>query len=231
LNHSKNIIPYLTGQADFPLVENTNKDGLLAIGGDLSTERLVSAYSQGIFPWFNDDALILWWSPDLRMVLFPGNLKISKSMRRVINSGRFRFSRNQAFDSVLERCASLPRKGQPGTWITPGMQKAYSELHRLGIAKSCETWEGDELVGGLYGVDMGHVFCAESMFHTVSNASKYAFISLVKDLETEGYEVIDCQVYSPHLQTLGAEEIPRGQFLEILKKNIQTATKMPPKQN
>lgn len=190
------------------------------MGGDLSPERLLAAYSQGIFPWFNDDALILWWSPDPRMVLFPDKLKISGSMRRVLNSGRFRLSRNEAFDKVVERCAGSDRPGQPGTWITAGMRKAYAWLHRMGVAVSYEAWMGEELVGGIYGVDMGHVFCGESMFHSVSNASKFALIGMVRDLQARGYEMIDCQVYNPHLESLGAEEIPQAQFLQILRGNI-----------
>ena len=191
------------------------------MGGDLSPERLLAAYSQGIFPWFNDDALILWWSPDPRMVLFPDKLKISGSMRRVLNSGRFRLSRNEAFDKVVERCAGSDRPGQPGTWITAGMREAYARLHRMGVAVSYETWMGEELVGGIYGVDMGHIFCAESMFHSVSNASKFALIGMVRDLQARGCAVIDCQVYNPHLESLGAEEIPRAQFLKILRGNIR----------
>jgi len=187
------------------------------MGGDLSPERLLAAYSQGIFPWFNDDALILWWSPDPRMVLFPDKLKISGSMRRVLNSGRFRLSRNEAFDKVVERCAGSKRPGQPGTWITAGMQEAYGGLHRMGVAVSYETWMGEELVGGIYGVDMGHIFCGESMFHSVSNASKFALIGMVRDLQARGYSMIDCQVYNPHLESLGASQIPRKDFVWYLK--------------
>lgn len=202
-------------------MESANRDGLLAMGGDLLPERLLAAYSQGIFPWFNDDALILWWCPDPRMVLFPDKLKISRSMRRVLNSGRFRLSRNEAFDKVVERCAGSPRPGQPGTWITAGMRQAYAVLHNMGVAVSYETWMGEELVGGIYGIDMGHIFCGESMFHSVSNASKFALIGMVRDLQARGYEMIDCQVYNPHLESLGAEEIPRAEFLRILKGNSQ----------
>lgn len=191
------------------------------MGGDLSPERLLAAYSQGIFPWFNDDALILWWSPDPRMVLFPKMLNISRSMRRVLNSGRFRLSRNKAFDLVVAGCAGSPRSGQAGTWITAGMQEAYIELHRRGVANSYETWMGDELVGGIYGVDVGHVFCGESMFHSVSNASKFALIGMVHDLQARGYEMIDCQVFNPHLASLGAREIPRKEYLGYLKGNHQ----------
>ncbi len=219
MNQSSHRIPYLTGKAAFPPVDSANSEGLLAMGGDLSPERLLAAYSQGIFPWFNDDALIFWWSPDPRMVLFPKMLQISGSMQRVLNSGRFRLSRNEAFDLVVAGCAGSPRPGQPGTWITAGMQKAYSELHRLGVAISYETWMGEKLVGGIYGVDMGHVFCGESMFYSVSNASKFALIGMVRDLQARGYEMIDCQVYNPHLASLGASEIPRKDYLSYLKGN------------
>lgn len=217
MSYRSHSIPYLTGKAAFPPPESANRDGLLAMGGDLSPERLLAAYSQGIFPWFNDDALILWWSPDPRMVLFPDKLKISGSMRRVLNSGRFRLSRNEAFDKVVERCAGSKRPGQPGTWITAGMQEAYGGLHRMGVAVSYETWMGEELVGGIYGVDMGHIFCGESMFHSVSNASKFALIGMVRDLQARGYSMIDCQVYNPHLESLGASQIPRKDFLWYLK--------------
>ncbi len=142
-------------------------------------------------------------------------------MRKVMVSGRFRFSRNQAFKTVLEHCATVPRKGQPGTWITPDMQKAYLALHEQGYAVSYEAWEDNRLVGGLYGIDLGHIFCGESMFHSVSNASKFAFIRMVQELESKQYQLVDCQVYNPHLLSLGAEEVPRKTFLEILKRNDQ----------
>jgi len=217
LNTPENYIPVLGEEPVFPPVEYANEDGLLAMGGDLSPRRLINAYRQGIFPWFNDDALPLWWSPDPRLVLFPGELKVSKSMRRVLNSGRFRCTRNQAFKQVIQNCADIPRKGHTGTWITPGMQHAYLKLFGMGIAHSFETWQGNELVGGIYGLDLGHVFCGESMYHTVSNASKYALIQLVNHLEERKYRLLDCQVSSPHLLSLGARQIPRGRFLEILK--------------
>jgi len=218
MKRTKNTISFLTEDLSFPPVEYANGDGLLAAGGDLSPERLIEAYRNGIFPWFNDDSLILWWSPDPRMVLFPNKLHISRSMRKVLRSGRFTFTMNTAFDRVIKQCANISRERQPGTWITSEMQKAYLKLYDNGIAKSYETWLGEELVGGIYGLDMGHVFCGESMYHTVSNASKYAFIRMVQDLNEKGYQLLDCQLHNPHLQSLGAEVISRKRYLDILKK-------------
>ena len=217
MSHKGNTIPYLTENSPFPPPGQANADGLLAIGGDLSPDRLLRAYRQGIFPWFTDDSLILWWSPDPRMVLFPDQLRITKSMRQVIRSGRFQMRCNTRFEDVLEACATVVRKGQPGTWITENMRKAYLALHEMGIAKSYETWEGDRLVGGLYGIDLGGVFCGESMFYRVSNASKYAFIEAVRDLRSKGCRLVDCQVYNAHLKTLGACEISRQAFLRYLQ--------------
>lgn len=201
----------------FPDVEKADDDGLLAVGGDLSPERLLLAYKNGIFPWFNEDSMILWWSPDPRMVLFPNNIKISKSMAQIIKSNEFRITYNTQFEEVVNACSAIKRKGQKGTWITPEMKSAYLKLHQMGIAKSIEVWESDLLVGGLYGIDLGNVFCGESMFSKKSNASKFAFISLAKELQQKDYKLIDCQVYTAHLESLGAEEIPRKQFIEILK--------------
>ncbi|TQO39321.1 leucyl/phenylalanyl-tRNA--protein transferase [Arenibacter algicola] len=201
----------------FPDVEKADDDGLLAVGGDLSPERLLLAYKNGIFPWFNEDSMILWWSPDPRMVLFPNKIKISKSMAQVIKSNKFRITRNTQFEEVVNACSAIKRKGQAGTWITPEMKSAYLKLHQMGIAKSIEVWENDNLVGGLYGIDLGNVFCGESMFSRKSNASKFAFISLAKELQQKEYKLIDCQVYTAHLESLGAEEIPRKQFIKILK--------------
>ncbi len=202
----------------FPPVQLANEDGLLAIGGDLSVERLELAYNNGIFPWYNQGEPIIWYSPDPRMVLFPKDLKISKSMRRVIRKKEFKITFNQNFDKVISNCNSVYRVGQGGTWITDEMKQAYINLHKKGLAKSVEVWLGDELVGGLYGVDLGHVFCGESMFSKVSDASKLAFIYLVQKLEKENYKLIDCQVYNHHLASLGADEISREAFMNILKK-------------
>ena len=214
---------FLDDRLEFPPVENANADGLLAVGGDLSPERILLAYKNGIFPWFNDDDLILWWSPDPRMVLFPEKVRISKSMRKVMQSGTFRLTKSEAFDVVLDHCAKQKRKGQQGTWITKNMREAYLQLHQKGFAKSYEVWSDDELVGGLYGVDLGGVFCGESMFSKVSNASKYAFIKLAQELSEKGYALIDCQVHTKHLQSLGGEEIPRKKFIGILERNVKGA--------
>lgn len=211
---------FLTALLEFPSVDNANADGLLAVGGDLSTERLLLAYKSGIFPWFNDDSLILWWSPDPRMILFPEKIKISKSMRQIMLGTRFTLTRNKCFREVLEACAEIERMGQEGTWITSSMKEAYLRLHDLGFARSYEVWENKKLVGGLYGIDLGHVFCGESMFSKANNASKYAFINLARDLEDRNYKFIDCQVYTKHLASLGAEEIPRKEFLKLLQNSI-----------
>ncbi len=210
----------LSDRLEFPPVSNANSEGLLAVGGDLAPERLLLAYRSGIFPWFNDDALILWWSPDPRMVLFPEKIKVSKSMSKIIKDKRFRLTLNTCFKDVIENCARVDRKGQDGTWITKNMVESYLQLHELGFAKSYEVWENDKLVGGLYGIDLGHVFCGESMFSLVSNASKFAFVNLAKDLQKENYLLIDCQIYTKHLESMGAEEISRERFIEILERNI-----------
>jgi len=202
----------------FPSVNLADKNGLLAIGGDLSAERLLLAYKSGIFPWYNQREPIIWYSPDPRMVLFPKNLKISKSMKQIIRKNQFRATFNLNFSDVISNCKNSYREGQGGTWITDEMEQAYINLHQLGVAKSVEVWEGDELVGGLYGIDLGHVFCGESMFSKVSNASKFAFVYLVQKLEKEHYKLIDCQVYNKHLESLGADEISRETFLTYLKK-------------
>ncbi len=206
----------LSNRLEFPAVENANAEGLLAIGGDLSPERLLLAYKNGIFPWFNEDALILWWSPDPRMVLYPKKVNISKSMRKVMKDNQFSLTKNTCFEKIIDNCARAKRAGQEGTWITKAMKQAYIELHKKGFARSYEVWEKGELVGGLYGIDLGHVFCGESMYGTVSNASKFAFIKLAQELRKKNYKLIDCQIYTKHLESLGAEEVPRGKFIEIL---------------
>jgi len=202
----------------FPPVETADEDGLLAIGGELSVERLIDAYNQGIFPWYDASQPVLWWSPDPRMVLFPQKLKVSKSMKKLILNNAFEVTFNRDFKAVIENCANIWRQGQDGTWITEDIQKAYLELHRLGIAHSVEVWDGNNLVGGLYGIYLKDkkVFCGESMFATVSNASKYGFIKLVEKLRGEGVKLIDCQIYTAHLESLGAEEISRKEFLGFL---------------
>ncbi|MDT0678424.1 leucyl/phenylalanyl-tRNA--protein transferase [Autumnicola musiva] len=203
----------------FPPVEYAHEDGLLAIGGDLSLQRLKSAYEQGIFPWYDASQPILWWSPDPRMVLFPENLKISKSMKQLLKKNAFQVSFNKDFTTVINNCASIKRKGQNGTWLTKEMKDAYRGLHQMGLAISVEVWSEEELVGGLYGIYLREkkIFCGESMFTKVSNASKYGFIHLVKALRKDGVKLIDCQVYTKHLESLGAEEISRSEFLDYLK--------------
>lgn len=199
----------------FPPVHLAEPDGLLAMGGDLSTERLLLAYRNGIFPWYEGD-VPLWWCPDPRFVLFPGNLKISKSMQQLIRKVSFRFSVNTSFRSVIRACKTSPRKHQQGTWITDEVEEAYCLLHDKGYALSAEAWMGDELAGGLYGIRMGKVFFGESMFSYESNASKFAFIRFVQFLQQEGIELIDCQVHTAHLESLGAEMIPREIFMKKL---------------
>jgi len=205
---------------NFPPVERAGKDGLLAIGGDLSPNRLLSAYRSGIFPWYNEGEPILWWSPDPRFVLFPNNVKVSKSMQTVLNNGKFRFTINRAFPEVIQSCKTITRKNQDGTWISPAVQDAYICLHALGYAHSAEAWLDGKLAGGLYGVRMGKVFFGESMFSKESNASKFVFIKYVEQLQNEGVALIDCQVYTKHLETLGAEMIPRRKFVSLLDELI-----------
>lgn len=201
----------------FPPVSEADEEGVLAVGGDLSPERLKLAYQKGIFPWFNEGEPILWWAPDPRMVLFLDELVISKSMRNILNRKQFTVTFNANFKEVISNCQKIQRIGQDGTWISDDIVESYCELNRQGIAKSVEVWQDDVLVGGLYGVDLGHIFCGESMFSKVSNASKVAFISLVKHLEKENYKLLDCQVYNPHLDSLGCREIDREEFMSILK--------------
>lgn len=201
----------------FPEVTQTHESGILALGGDLSTERLLLAYQSGIFPWFEDGEPITWWAPDPRMVLFLDELKVSKSMRNILNRNEFKVTFNREFRQVINHCQMVKREGQNGTWITDDMIEAYCELHKQNRAQSVEVWKEDQLVGGLYGVDLGHIFCGESMFSLVSNASKVAFIALVQHLQQQQYQLLDCQVYNDHLDSLGAREIPRKQFMQILK--------------
>jgi len=187
---------------------------LLAYGGDLSTERLILAYSKGIFPWFEKSEPILWWSPDPRFVLFPEELNVSKSLKKIINKNEFQITINKCFEKVISECAVIDRKGQKGTWITEEMIEAYCSLNSLGLAKSIEVWQGKNLVGGFYGIDLKNgVFCGESMFSKVSNASKVGFVSFI---EKSDYKLIDCQVYTKHLESFGAKHIPRNMFIELL---------------
>lgn len=197
----------------FPDPTLAEPDGLLAVGGDLQPNRLMEAYRLGIFPWYNDDTPILWYSPHERFVLFPEELKVSKSMRQVIRSAHFNVTYDHAFAKVIAACSNHPRRGQDGTWITRDMQEAYNKLHELGYAHSVEVWFNAELAGGLYGVAVGNVFCGESMFSSKTNASKLALISLCA---SRGHGLIDCQVYTDHLASLGARMIPRWEYMEYL---------------
>lgn len=207
---------FLTDEIWFPPVNEASPVGVLAIGGDLSTQRLELAYRSGIFPWFSEGDPIVWYSPDPRMVLFPKQLKISKSMRQIIRKEEFTITFNQNFKEVIVNCKSANRKDETGTWITDEMQEAYIKLHQLGVAKSVEVWHHKELVGGLYGIDLGTVFCGESMFSKMSNTSKLAFIYLVEKLKKEQYKLLDCQMYNEHLASLGAVEISRNEFLKYI---------------
>ncbi|SDD38054.1 leucyl/phenylalanyl-tRNA--protein transferase [Pedobacter soli] len=197
----------------FPDPALAEEDGLLAVGGDLSMERLLIAYSNGIFPWFSEEDPILWYSPHERCVIYPDKIKISKSMKQVLKQGIFKVTLNQAFKEVILNCATAPRKGQDGTWITTEMQEAYLRLHQNGYAHSVEVWQDDKLVGGLYGLKINQVFCGESMFSQVSNASKTALIFLSE----LNIELIDCQLPNDHLMSLGAEMISRERYMEMLQ--------------
>lgn len=206
----------------FPHPEHTDRSGILAVGGDLSPARLLLAYRQGIFPWFNPDDPILWWSPDPRFVLFPEELKIARSMRSYFNNARFSICLDTDFEAVIRACSEQYRPGQGGTWITEDMIQAYCELHRMGYAHSVEVRQAGQLVAGLYGIALGRVFFGESMFSTVSNASKYGFIALVKRLYQLGFRLIDCQQETPHLASLGGRGISRKQFMELLGEYAPT---------
>lgn len=203
----------------FPNPALADEEGLLAVGGDLHPERLLEAYYSGIFPWYAENQPILWWSPDPRMVLFPEKLKVSKSMRKLFRRKHFRVTFNQNFEGVMQSCADIFRPDQDGTWIMPEMIQAYTKLHQMGYGYSVEVWRNEDLVGGVYGIFLKDkkVFCGESMFSKESNASKYGLISLVEELKAKGIVLFDCQIYSEHLESLGAIEIPREQFLKYLK--------------
>ena len=205
---------WLTDTIEFPGYDCTSEEGVIALGGDLSTKRLTHAYKNGIFPWFSDNDPIVWYCPFERMVLFPAEIKISKSMQKIINKNEFTITENTAFEAVIYNCKNIDRNDGFGTWITNDMEQAYINLHKKGIAKSIEVWFKDELVGGLYGVEINHIFCGESMFSKVSNASKLAFMHLAKN---KNYKLIDCQIHNEHLASLGAREIDRSLFLNILK--------------
>ncbi|WP_153800752.1 leucyl/phenylalanyl-tRNA--protein transferase [Foetidibacter luteolus] len=203
----------------FPPVEEAMEDGLLAIGGDLSQQRLLAAYRKGIFPWYDGD-VPLWWCPNPRFILLPADIRVSKSMQVLIKRQAFRFSINEAFGQVIHACRTSRRREQDGTWINDDIEIAYTNLHKDGYAFSAEAWQNNELAGGLYGIRLGNIFFGESMFSRVSNASKYAFIQFANNLQQQGVCLIDCQVYTPHLESLGAKMITRAEFCEILRNNI-----------
>ena len=217
------MIPWLDSDTPFPPVCQALRrpNGLLAAGGDLSPQRLLAAYAQGIFPWYSEGEPILWWSPDPRMVLFPDELRVTRSLRKVLRNRPYEIRFDTAFRRVMEACAA-PRAGQSGTWITAEMIEAYTRLHALGFAHSVETWIDGELAGGLYGVALGGVFYGESMFHRVRDASKIALVHLVEHLRRLGFGLIDCQMKTTHLASLGAREIPRAEFVRLLRKLIES---------
>lgn len=212
----------------FPDIEYSNPDGILAIGGNLSPGVLLSAYKQGIFPWYSEFEPILWWSPDPRFVLFPENLHVSKSARKKLNKttsdSLYKYTMDTAFKEVITECKSAYRKGQKGTWITDEMLEAYCLLHKLGYAHSIELWKDSLLIGGLYGVSLGNCFFGESMFSKESNASKIVFIRFIQFIKHKGFNLIDCQVYTPYLESLGALEIPRPGFIKLLKNGLKNKT-------
>jgi len=206
---------YLNEKIEFPDLSLASEEGLLAVGGDLSVERLIHAYKNGVFPWYEDSEPILWWSPDPRFVLFPEQLKISKSMKQVLKNCDYTVTVNKAFAEVIQQCSQVKRDGQSSTWITNPMIDGYIEMHKRGYAKSVEVWKEEKLVAGLYGIDLGNkVFCGESMFTKESNASKVGFISFIQNTD---YKLIDCQLYTNHLESLGAQNISRAEFLDYLK--------------
>ena len=211
----------------FPPAYMANEDGILAIGGDLTEERLLLAYQKGIFPWFNPDDPIIWWSPDPRFVLFPSELKVSKSMRPYFNQQKFQVTVDQDFEKVMRSCQTQRRERQSGgTWITESMVNGYVQLHQSGYAHSIEVWDKSELVGGLYGIGLGKIFYGESMFTKKNNASKFGFITLVQKLATLGYMLIDCQQETKHLTSLGGRSIPRKEFLKMLEQNLKEKTEV-----
>ncbi len=201
----------------FPPLEQAKESGLLAFGGDLSPQRLIAAYKEGIFPWYGEGAPIMWWSPDPRCVLIPEELKISRSLKREINRNEYEITFNKAFEDVIHCCAHIVRMGQNGTWLQPEMIEAYTKLHRMGVAISVEAWYNGELAGGLYGLYIDNVFFGESMFHLRSHASKIAFIHMVKTLEKQGLKLVDCQQTTNHMLRLGAKEIARAEFIQKIK--------------
>jgi len=213
----------LTAKTDFPSTERAGPGGLLAAGGDLSPRRLLRAYGRGIFPWYAQGEPILWWSPDPRFVLFPAEVHVPRSLKKIMDKNKFSLSFDCAFAEVIDGCAR-PRPGAPGTWITPDMRRAYIRLHELGYAHSIESWRNDTLAGGLYGIALGRCFFAESMFHNEANASKAVFFALARALKKKGFLIIDCQLSSPHLAAWGGRPIPRWEYLEWLRRGLAYKT-------
>jgi leucyl/phenylalanyl-tRNA--protein transferase len=218
--------PYLNELCtySFPPVEDATPEGVLAVGGNLSPGMLLSAYSQGIFPWYTDGEPILWWSPDPRFVLFPDELHVSKSMKKALRKGGFNYSLDRCFEQIIRGCRTVPRHDQNGTWITGEMLEAYTELHHLGYAHSIEVWREGQLAGGMYGVSLGCCFFGESMYSLVPNASKAALIRFIGLMRSKGFTMLDCQVHSEHLSTLGARMIPRREFMRLLKSGLGNET-------
>ncbi|MCH2022560.1 MAG: leucyl/phenylalanyl-tRNA--protein transferase [Saprospiraceae bacterium] len=222
---------WLTKEISFPPPQTASEDGLLAIGGDLSIERILYAYNKGIFPWFNKDEPILWWCPDPRFILLPSEIKVSKSMRQVLKKNEFTVTFDKAFEKVILNCSIAPRKGQTGSWLTDEMIDSYIQLYQLGYAHSVESWKDGKLVGGLYGLSIGKCFFGESMFTKVSNASKTALIHLAKTLEKKDFSLIDCQSQTNHLASMGAKFIPRTDFLAILEANTNETIDLKHREN
>ena len=200
----------------FPSPRSANEHGVVAYGGDLNPNRITQAYKQGIFPWFESDDNLLWWSPNPRMILYPEKIKISKSLKLVIKKNTFKVTFNKDFEEVIESCSNIKRLGQKGTWITSGLKESFLQLHEKGLAMSVEVWKDSKIVGGLYGLDLGHVFCGESMFSKSSNASKVALVYLSSELRKNNYKFIDCQIPTEHLKSMGGEEVSRDDFLKLL---------------
>ncbi len=221
------VIYYLSSENFFPDPLRDDVDDLLAIGGDLSPERLITAYQKGIFPWYSEESPILWWSPNPRLILCPSQLHVARRLKREIRKNRFSITVNVDFPSVIDSCAHVSRSGTNGTWIVPEMIEAYNRLHELGFAHSIESWYDGVLVGGLYGVAIGKVFFGESMFFRMSNASKIAFVVFVKSLKDNGFHLIDCQQTTEHLLRFGAKEVSRKEFLIRLDKALQEGNVQP----
>lgn len=215
------VVCFSESQFYFPSLSKADEEGLLLIGGKVTPERVLEAYPKGIFPWYNEDDVPMWWSPDPRFVLFPGELHISRSMQKMLRKEPFSFRMNTAFEAVIDACSSVPRSGQDGTWITPEMKAVYTHLHHRGFAHSAEAWQDGQLVGGMYGIRIGNVFFGESMFSRQTNASKFVFIRFVQHLQKCGVQLVDCQVYTPHVESLGARLIPRIYFVHLLQEHCQ----------